>query len=402
MISVEEADTIIREYALPFPNTLLPLQEAIGRILREDIHADRDMPPYHRVTMDGIAIQHEAFQRGLRNFQVEGLGPAGAPQTVLNDEGSCIEIMTGAILPENTDTVIRYEDVRIEDGMAFVRVDGVLAGQNIHRQGTDRRQGELVIEAGTLISAAEIGVAASVGKDLLRVADVPRTIIVSTGDELVEVNQTPLPYQIRKSNVHRLQATLRGWGISTDTAHLPDEPAVIRETLSNMLEHYSIIILSGGVSKGKFDYLPKILEEHGVEKLFHRVRQRPGKPFWFGRSNDGVMVFAMPGNPVSSFLCTLRYFKPWLETCLGQHARQKPCARLAEDVRFLPDLTYFLQVRIKVDEDGQLLAFPVQGHGSGDLANLVDADAFLELPSDRSEFKAGEVFPFWPYREFPA
>ncbi len=401
MISVPQADTIIREHALPFPNTLLPLDEAIGRVLREDIHADRDMPPYDRVAMDGIALRHQAYASGRRTFHITGVAAAGAPQLHLSKDEHCIEVMTGAMLPTGADTVIRYEDLQIENGKASLQVERVEARQNIHTQGLDRSLGDRVIEAGKVISAAEVGVAATVGKSLLRVAEVPKTIVVSSGDELVDVSQTPLPYQIRKSNVHRLLATLRGWGIQADSAHLADDKEHMREALEKMLEHYKILLLSGGVSKGKFDYLPEVLKDLGLEKLFHKVSQRPGKPFWFGRSAEGAMVFALPGNPVSSFLCTLRYFRPWLDECLGLGEKEPPRAILTRALTFRPELTYFPQVKISITSQGVIEAEPVVGHGSGDLANLVDADAFLELPPDREVFPAGEAFPFWPYRNLP-
>jgi molybdopterin molybdotransferase len=223
-------------------------------------------------------------------------------------------------------------------------------------------------------------------------------MIISTGDELVEINRSPEPHQIRRSNVYRLRATLDQLGIPADTHHMKDNYEEIAEKLRQIAAEYEVIILSGGVSKGKFDYLPDVLEDLGVKKLFHRIRQRPGKPFWFGESPKGKLIFALPGNPVSSFLCTHRYFIPWLRKCLGYPDRSQPHAILKEDFTFTPDLTYFLQVRVDYDEQGRIWATPEEGNGSGDLANLVDADAFLQLPRGRNEFKAGEVFPLFFYR----
>lgn len=399
MITVEEATRIIMEHTIDIPNTLVPLEEAIGRVLREELVTDRDMPPYNRVTMDGIAINHEAFAEGRRRFKIEGVGAAGSPQTQLQDKENCLEIMTGAILPENADTVIRYEDVSIDNGAATVNIDDVRAGQNIHRQGIDREKGTVVVPYGRRLSAAEIGVAATVGKDRLRVAEFPSAVIVSTGDELVEVHETPEPYQIRKSNVHRLRATMRRWGIPADTAHLQDDKAEIRKHLGGLLEQHRIVLMSGGVSKGKFDYIPEALEELGVRQLFHRIRQRPGKPFWFGVSEKhNTLVFAFPGNPVSSFMCTIRYFRPWMLASLGLPGVHQPHAVLADDISFRPDLTYFAQVRLEYSSDGIIKAHPVEGHGSGDLANLVDADAFIELPRGSDLYRKGEVHPVWLYR----
>ncbi len=397
MVSVKQATDIVLANALPLPDETIPLHHSVGRVLREDLHADRDFPPFDRVSMDGIAICFANFEQGQRRFFIENTQAAGAPQLALAQMGNCLEVMTGAMLPQGTDTVIRYEDLSIDEGFATISIEKIQVAQHIHRQGVDRRAGEAIVAAGSLISPAEVGVAATVGKSKLRVTALPKVAILSSGDELVEVDETPLPYQIRKSNVHVMAAVLGTWGLSADLLHLPDDPAVIEATLANCLERYDVLLMSGGVSMGKFDHLPEVLEKLGVRKLFHKVSQRPGKPFWFGRS-ERTVVFAFPGNPVSSFMCLHRYFRPWLRASLGLQTIENQCAVLTEDYFFKPDLTYFLQVKLANGQDGLLLATPVTGQGSGDLANLTDTDAFLELPLERQEFKAGDAFPVWPYR----
>ena len=224
-----------------------------------------------------------------------------------------------------------------------------------------------------------------------------RLFIISSGDELVNIDQTPLPHQIRRSNVYRLKTVLKHYHIKADMAHLLDDYEAIVEKLRSYLSTYELIILSGGVSKGKFDFLPKALEELEVEKHFHRIAQRPGKPFWFG-SKGKATVFAFPGNPVSSFMCMQQYFKPWLDQSLQLKSEVQPKAVLGTDVNFKPDLTYFLEVKLDYTENGQLIANPVKGNGSGDLANLVDADAFIVLPRGRELFQKGEVHPIIFYR----
>ena len=397
MISVEKATQIVLENALLLPDETVPFQNALGRILREPLTADRDFPPFDRVSMDGIAICFANFEAGQRKFFIEKTQAAGAPQLALAQTENCIEVMTGAMLPQGTDCVIRYEDLSINEGFANIFIERIELRQNIHRRGIDRWAGEVIVAAGHKISPAELGVAATVGKSELRVAALPRACILSSGDELVEVHETPLPHQIRKSNVHVMAAVLDTWGLRSDMLHLPDDPTAIESILSNCLKNYDVLLMSGGVSMGKFDHLPEVLEKIGVRKWFHKVSQRPGKPFWFGSTNNTV-VFAFPGNPVSSFMCLHRYFQPWLRISLGLEPIENQYAVLAEDYFFKPDLTYFLQVKLTTGQDGRLLAMPVTGQGSGDLANLVDSDAFLELPLERQEFKAGEVFPVWLYR----
>lgn len=397
MISVEEALDIVRAQAINLPPVEVPLQAAHQKILREPLRADRDFPPYDRVTMDGIAIAYADFAGGRRSFPIAGVGAAGAPQQELTQTGHCIEIMTGAMLPKGTDTVIRYEDIDLRDHEAHLTVDEIKEGQNIHWQGEDRRKGAVIVPAGRMIAPGEIGVAATVGCSSLQVTRPISALILSSGDELVGVDQTPLPHQIRQSNVYTIQALLQRWGISAEITHMPDEPSVIEKVLQERLPQYDVLLLSGGVSKGKFDYIPDALDAMGVKRLFHRVAQRPGKPFWFGHIPGGTVVFALPGNPVSSLACTRVYFGEWLEYSLGINM-EKPKAQLSRDVSFRPDLNYFLQVKLSSASDGRLVAAPVEGHGSGDLANLVDADAFLMLPRGKDVFKAGEAYPIWHFR----
>jgi len=398
MITVQEATEIIRQHRLDFPVEEVPLTEAIGRVLREDLFADRPFPPYDRVTMDGIAIQYASFANGQRDFPIEKVIAAGDPEGVLENPDNCVEIMTGAVLPKGADIVIRYEDLEIKAGVAKIMTEAIKSSQNVHWKGSDRKQGSKIVEAGQLISPAEVGVAATIGKAKLKVTRLPKTAIISTGDELVDVSETPLPHQIRRSNVYRLQASLKQYKIEVDAYHLIDDQASIEKAIEQMLGTYDILLLSGGVSKGKFDFVPAAMEALGVKKLFHRIKQRPGKPFWFGLAPTGALVFALPGNPVSSFMCTQRYFVPWLRHSLGLDTLNLPIACLEQSVTFKPDLTYLCQVSTRFDTDGRLLAKPAEGHGSGDLANLVEADAFMELPRGKDVFEAGECFPVYFYR----
>ncbi len=398
MLTVQTATDIVLQNSVSFGVEAIPLEQAIRRVLAEALVADREFPPFDRVTMDGIAIRFKNFADRERDFLIEGLQPAGAPQMKLRNPQHCLEVMTGAMLPEGTDTVVRYEDVNISNGIATVLIDDVQPGQNIHRQGNDRRQGDVIVPPNRLLSPAEIGVAATIGKAEIKVKKLPRVVIVSTGDEIIGVNETPLPHQIRSSNPLTIQALLAKWKIQAARMHIPDNRKVIIAKLGECLEAYDVVILSGGVSEGKMDYVPDALSALGVRKLFHKVQQRPGKPFWFGKTQQGTVIFALPGNPVSSFLCSVRYVEPWLRKCLDLKPVEKRVAVLAENVVFKPNLTYFLQVQLEMDDTGRVLAKPVPGGGSGDLANLTEADGFLELPLGQDVFKKGDVFPFWIYR----
>ncbi len=395
MITVEAARKLVFETTRDFGIESVDLMESVGRILRESLIADRDFPPYDRVTMDGIAIRFKDFEKGNRRFKITGVGPAGEPQKELTKTDTCLEIMTGASLPIGSDTIIRYEDVQVENGYATITVDKVRAGQNVHGKGSDRPQGSELLLSGYQINAAAIGVAATIGKVQLKVSKLPKVIIISTGDELVKVAAKPLPHQIRKSNVFQLSAGLKHLGIKADQRHLKDDLAEIKEVLKTILKEYDVVFLSGGVSKGKFDFLPEAMDQLGVEKLFHKIKQRPGKPFWFGQyESDGATVFAFPGNPVSSFMCAQIYGMPWLKKCMGYSDLEHKFAKLTGPIHFKPDLTYFAQVKISTSQTGELLATPIEGNGSGDLANLVSANAFLEVPRGKDIFETGTILPF--------
>lgn len=398
MISFQQALAIVHAEVKDFGLEAIPMMSALGRILREDLTADRPFPPYDRVTMDGIAFQFDQIKNNNGVFKIEGIAAAGAPKMTLQNDEHCLEVMTGSILPKNTDTVIRYEDVLIENGVATLQVFDFKKGKNVHRKGSDRPKGSLLVKAGKRITAAEIGVAATVGKSHLQVSRLPKISIIGTGDELVEIAATPLPHQIRKSNSYSIQAALLNLGIPSENHHLNDDLAEVTAHLTRLILENEVLILSGGVSKGKFDYLPTALESLGVEKLFHKVKQRPGKPFWFGKAQNGTLIFALPGNPVSSFMCTHRYVLPFLKECLQLENTPQLMAVLTQDFTFKPDLTYFLQVKISYSEKGELLANPIAGNGSGDLANLTDADGFLQLPTGKNEFLAGEIFSLYLYR----
>lgn len=397
MISVKEATLIIQRYTKDFGTEAVPLEASVGRILRETIVADRDFPPYDRIAMDGIAIRFADYFSGQRSFKVSGVAAAGAQKMKCTLPNACLEVMTGAIMPDGLDTVVRYEDVVIENDVATIQIETVKERQNIHFKGSDCSQGTKVLLPGKKIDAPEVGVCATVGKSQVEVSRVPKTLIVSSGDELVDIDEMPAAHQIRKSNIHQFKAVLKSCSIEAEVAHLVDEYDVIVEKLRDYLTSYEVVILSGGVSKGKFDFLPKALEELGVEKQFHRVAQRPGKPFWFGTCEHSV-VFAFPGNPVSSFMCMQQYFKPWLTTCLQVSEVSTPMAVLDCDVVFKPGLTYFLDVSTQYSESGVLQATPVKGNGSGDLVNMTAADAYIVLPPDKEHFLAGDAYPIVFYR----
>ncbi|MFN8357460.1 MAG: molybdopterin molybdotransferase MoeA [Spirosomataceae bacterium] len=405
MISVAEALALILEHPWEGGYREVTLKDANGAWLAEHIVADRAFPPFDRVTLDGIAINMTTL-KALSTWQdgliipVEGIHFAGQTPKSLSHPTHAMEVMTGAVMPYGADTVIRYEDLQFQEieGKKYVKIKTLpeRVGLNVHHKGTDRREGDLLISEGTKLSPAEIAVAASVGKSTLKVRQMPRMAIISTGDELVDISTKPLLHQIRRSNSYMLQAALTQQGATVELFHLLDDKALIREKVAELLDTFDALILSGGVSEGKADFVPTVLAELGVEKLFHKVAQRPGKPFWFGRSPEGKAVFALPGNPVSTFVCCYKYVFGWLQVV--QHPNLPTKAVLAQPLLFQPNLAYFVPVNTHFSEDGQLLATPLRGSGSGDFANLLECDGFLELPPEPTEFATGEVYEFIGFR----
>lgn len=374
MLSVEEAFNIVCE-KMP--------RYSMGS---ETIVADRNYPPFDRVMMDGIAVKFDDFSKGIREFDIEGVASAGEPQKIL--KSGCLEVMTGCPLPKNADLVIQYEHLKIENGKAKVTVETPRRKfDSVHAEGSDCKKGEIVLNQGQFLNGPHIGIAASMGGG--HKISSPKVMIISTGNELVENN--PLPHQIRRSNAHALKRSMELFGheqVYLD--HLSDDPVEIAQHFQKHSENFNIMIYSGGVSKGKFDYLPNVWTEMGVTKYFHEVSQRPGKPLWFGvHEKKKTAVIGLPGNPVSSLVCLHRYFLP----------SRNMTAKLAEEVTFNKPLTYFMPVKISF-ESGTIIATPLSIKNSGEFTALAGSDGFIELPKDQDFFHKDEIVSFYPWRSF--
>ncbi|MDF4204215.1 molybdopterin molybdotransferase MoeA [Maribacter sp. SA7] len=392
MITFNEAYQKVLDHPLDLGMEKVSLLNSLNRILAEDIYADRDFPPFDRATKDGIAIQFSDVVNSGHSLGIEGLAAAGEVQKKLQDIGNCLEVMTGAVVPANCDTVIMYEHITIEDGEVTIN-EKVTKGQNIHYQASDEKAGALLLSKGKKISPAEIGVMATVGKATVMVKGSPKVCTIATGNELVAVNETPKPHQIRKSNMLTIESALLNSKIDADSLHLLDDKAIIKNELEKALTENDVLLLSGGVSKGKFDFIPEVMESLGVEKVFHRVLQRPGKPFWFGVHPElKTVIFSFPGNPVSTFANYHLYFLPWLHTSWGISI-DKSYIKLSTTITVSQPLTRFIQVSAEEGE-GEFWATPVVENGSGDLTSLAKADGFICLAPRSMDYEVGEVVPF--------
>jgi len=388
-----EADRLIGENLACLPIESLPLVQCAGAVLRENIYAERDQPPFDRVAMDGIALDSATAARGRRSFKVQGIQAAGDPPLKLRSSDQCIEVMTGAVLPPGCDGVVPVENIAIADGAATLAAEvRAEPGMNVHRRASDCRQGTELLTTGTRLAAPEIAIAASAGMSRIRVSSQPTIVVVSTGNELIEPEDPIEPHQIRRSNVYGIVAGLREHGFQrVADDHIADDAAVLRARLRFHLDTHDVLILSGGVSKGRFDLVPGVLEELGVRKIFHRILQRPGAPMWFGIASSGRAVFALPGNPVSTLVCLSRYVLPALFSAMGQPQKPPVKIALAEPVTVKVASAFFLPVKVETDDWGRPWAVPRPTNGSGDFTALRATDGFVELPPGPNTHPKGFV-----------
>lgn len=404
MISVDEAERLVLESVGSLPAERCKLNAAFGRTLRAAIRADRDGPPFDRATLDGVCLRFGEWEAGRREFTVTGTQAAGAEPIPAPAEGACLEIMTGAPVPPPCDAVVRIEDVERDGDRIRIRVDATPAsGTGIHRRGSDFATGAVLLEPGCRLTGRELAIAASCGFAEVEVTVEPKIAVLTTGDELVDVDEIPKPHQIRRSNDLALKAVLQTAGFSRiELNHLPDSAQAISWNMERLLQQADVIVVTGGVSKGRFDHLPAVLEELGVTRHFHGVAQRPGRPMFFGtfrRPGDFlhpedtrvVAVFALPGNPVSSFTCLHRYVLPGLDRMCARHPRRSENAALVSAVSAHPELTLLSAVRRTSGGDARSVAEIQSVNTSGDFASIAVTDGFVEIPPGTAPLAAGTV-----------
>jgi len=369
VLTPAEADQLIGQHLQCLPIESLPLAQCAGAVLRENIYAERDQPPYDRVAMDGVALDSQAVSAGGRSFRIR------------------------AVLPVGCDSVVPVEKLAIERGHAALAVDVLVEPwENVHRRGSDTRQGALLLNAGQRLRAPEIAIAASAGMARIRVASQPMLAVISTGNELVEPGEPVLAHQVRRSNAYAIVSALREHGFQrVADDHIRDDAQELRERLHFHLETHDVLVLSGGVSMGRFDLVPQVLGELGVRTIFHKVAQRPGKPLWFGVAPSGAAVFGLPGNPVSTLVCLTRYVLPALRGSLGQSPQPAQRLALAAPVTVTTALTHFIPVRLEQDDWGRDWAVPAPTNGSGDFTGLAGTEGFVELPPGPNTYAKGFV-----------
>lgn len=346
--------------------------------------------------MDGFALRTNELSRHP-HFNITDLIPAGSAARKLGTvSGTCVEIMTGAVVPDDCDCVIPYEASQQIDAQTvkFPHPAKHKAGASIHRVGSDHLQGDTLLTPGTRLGAREIAIAATCGHAELTVTRLPAITIISTGDELVPVHQQPAAHQIRRSNDLAIETALACHDLpAKQRLHLPDDPAIATLELEQAVAESDILIIAGGISKGKKDYIPEVLDQLGLQKHFHGVAQKPGKPMGFW-SSDTTAAFALPGNPLSVLVSLHRYVIPALKLACGQNKRKDRFVDLPSDTKTRDDLTIFLPAQL--DPHGALRIMPAQN--SGDFVSILQTNGFIELlPSGQRHLPRGTSVRYIPW-----
>lgn len=392
MLSFEQALATVKERlaeASSYPVTeTLPLGEAFGRILAEDVLADRDYPPFHRSTRDGFAVRAADVSRPPAVLERIGEVQAGGHFPGGISAGQCVEIMTGAPLPEGADAVAMVEHTRLEAARCvFSRA--LSPWENVVRRGSEAPAGSTVLPRGRRVGPGEAGLLASVGKGQVNVFVQPSVAILPTGDEVVPIEQTPEWFQIRNSNAAMLAAQAKAAGAQPRIVGVaPDEKKELRRMIQEGLQS-DLLILSGGVSMGKFDLVTQVFGELGADFFFHGVAIRPGKPLLFG-GVSGKFFFGLPGNPVSSYV-TFELFARSAIRVLAGASFEEPVflrARAGKPLRQRHGLTAFLPARFEM-QGSDPVATPVGWQGSGDMVGLAAANCFMVIHPQQSEIESG-------------
>jgi molybdopterin molybdotransferase len=394
MLSVAEAQTLVLQHArsLPPVSSLL-MPPALGFVLAEDVASDLDMPPYDKALMDGYAVRTADLPDGRGCLRVVEEVTAGqTPQQPLGP-GEATRIMTGAPIPAGADAVVMVERTRmLDDHEVQIEDRPPRPGQNILPRGREMRDGETVLKAGAVLRPQEFGLLAAVGRTSVKLIPPPQVAVLSTGDELVEASQMPGPGQIRNGNGAMLLAqAARAGGLPCSLGIARDQVDSLRPLVEEGLRA-NVLVLSGGVSAGKLDLVPGVLDELGVQALFHKVEMKPGKPVFFG-TRGGTLVFGLPGNPVSSLVCFELFVRPAIRRLSG-HADPGPRmvqAVLTEDFAYRTDRPTYHPAWLET-YDGRWQVRPVPWFGSADLRGVTPANAFVVLPPGDHHHRAGHCF----------
>ncbi len=402
LISIDEARARVLAEVFPLPVEALPLAEVLGRVLGEEIVASHNVPPFDNAGMDGFAVRAvdivDATAATPVPLQVLETIPAGHVATRALGPEQATKIMTGAPIPEGADVVVQSEMTEEADGRVLV-FEAAKRGRNIRRAGEDVEAGDRVLGPGSVLGPAEIGLIASLGHPTVQVHQRPRVAVLSTGSELVEVDRSLGPGQIRNSNSYSLRALCQQMGIEpTMLGIVPDDYDATRDLVQKGLD-YDVLLTTGGVSVGQFDFIKDIQDELGVQRKLWGVAMKPGKPLVFG-VRDHTLVFGLPGNPVSAMVSFELFVRPALLRLMGHAKTVKPLyqAVISEDASNPDGRVYVVRVRAWREEDTWHVS-ATGAQGSGILRSMVGANGLVFIPGGPRGVKAGERVDFLLLRE---
>lgn len=393
MKTVEETLRHILDSVVPLGLEKTAILQTLGRIIGEDIYSQRAIPPRDNSAMDGYALRADDIAGATRDcpafiHTVEHIPAGYAPQKALAPRQAS-RIMTGAPIPDGADAVVKIEDVEVDGDLVKIFTPSAV-GDHIRRRGEDVDEGEMIISRGTVIGPAHIGMLASTGNAVVAVYQKPLIAVIATGDELIDIDGDATSGKIVSSNSYSL------YGQILQCGGIPMQLGIARDTKESLLEKFNaarradIIISSGGVSVGDYDYVKDVMTEIGVRLEIENVAQRPGKPFTFG-TLGAIPVFGLPGNPVSAMLSFEQYVRPIIRKMTGhQHLFRKTLrAVLEEDIEKKEGLTYFIRGRV-VNRDGRFTVATTGDQGSGILKSMVLANGIIVLPRGVKKVKKGE------------
>jgi len=386
MISVQEAKKIISKNVSSLEPVLLPLSQTAGLILAEDIYATTDIPAFPQSSMDGYAFSFEGWKKHKR-LKIAGEVAAGSNEKFTLTPANAVRIFTGAAVPAGADTVIMQEKIQVENGELKIEDETIEQGNSVRLKGSEIKGGELALGKESVLSPAAIGFLAGIGMAEVRVYPNPSITIIITGNELQQPGQPLLHGQVYESNSFTLIAGLQQLHINdTKILYATDKPEVVTGTLRKALEQADVVLLTGGISVGDYDFVLQSATECGVEKLFHKIKQRPGKPLYFGKK-ESKLVFGLPGNPSSVLTCFYQYVVPALEKLskrkIGLQILQVPLER---SFRKTVGLTHFL----KGFYNGKTVA-PLDAQESYRLSSFAKANCLIQVDEDTTSLKEGEL-----------
>ena len=402
MITPHQALDVVLTHVCPLESETVRLSEASGRYLAEAVCADRPMPPTHRSAMDGYALRAADAAAGHGAVTLIGECAVGQDNaSVRIKPGQCMRIFTGAVIPPGADAVVKVEDTERQNDTVLITAPHVRTGDNIRKKGEEYNTGKRLLSAGTLLGGCEIALCASAGASAVRVYRRPRISILCSGNELVPPEQTALPCQLRDSNGPALDALVRrAGGRVIQRRRIKDRPALVERALRAALEHSDIIISSGGVSVGQYDYIPAAVEAVGAAIRFHNVSVKPGKPVLYATHHKNVQIFGLPGNPLGTLNSFFEFVRPALSRMQGAAVRE--CLQTAYfplSKTLLPkgNRVEYVPVKVVHRPSGAVLE-PIECRSSADILAVTAADGMAILPRRPEQCRAGCVVAFRSWR----